>query len=120
MNAIVRETLQSLIRRIDTPYVFYNPDTGTRYDRGLRKSFYSACKRAGIRDFHFHDLRHTFASQPVMAGVDITTVSKLLGHKELKMTLRYSHLAPGHLDRAVSKMCDLLTVNQQGNKAQEI
>jgi integrase len=55
----------------------------------------------GIDDFHFHDLRHTFASHLVMAGVDITTVSKLLGHKSLTMTLRYSHLAPSHMVKAV-------------------
>lgn len=39
----------------------------------------------GIEDFHFHDLRHTFASHCIMAGVDITTLSKLLGHKSLKI-----------------------------------
>lgn len=55
----------------------------------------------GIDDFHFHDLRHTFASHLVMSGVDITTVSKLLGHKSLTMTLRYSHLAPSHMVKAV-------------------
>lgn len=54
--------------------------------------------------FHFHDLRHTFASHLVMAGVDITTVSKLLGHKSLIMTLRYSHLAPNHLQNALNML----------------
>jgi integrase len=56
----------------------------------------------GIEDFHFHDLRHTFAYHCIMAGVDITALSKLLGHKSLKMTLRYAHLAPSHLVRAVN------------------
>jgi site-specific recombinase XerD len=60
--------------------------------------------KKGITDFHFHDLRHTFASHLVMAGVDITTVSKLLGHKSLTMTLRYSHLAPNHLQNAVNML----------------
>ncbi len=55
----------------------------------------------GIQDFHFHDLRHTFASHLIMAGVDITTVKELLGHKTLTMTLRYAHLAPSHKVKAV-------------------
>lgn len=53
-------------------------------------------------DFVFHCLRHTFASHLVMGGVDLTTVSRLMGHKSLSMTLRYSHLAPNHLSNAIN------------------
>jgi integrase len=88
-----------LIRRIDCPFVFADQD-GRRY-LDVRRSFLSACRRAGIKDFRFHDLRHTFASQLVMAGVDLTTVSTLLGHKSLTMTLRYAHLSPQHTTAAV-------------------
>ena len=49
----------------------------------------------------FHDLRHTFASHLVMHGVDIKTVQELLGHHNLTMTMRYSHLAPAHASRAI-------------------
>ena len=59
---------------------------------------------AGITDFVFHDLRHSFASRLVMSGVDITTVKELLGHKTLTMTLRYAHLAQSHKARAVEML----------------
>jgi len=67
----------------------------------VRTSFFTAVEKSGIVNFRFHDLRHTFASQLVMSGVDLNTVRELLGHKSLKMTLRYSHLAPDHKKRAV-------------------
>ena len=86
--------------------MFYNPKTEKPY-KNMVKSFDSALRRAGIKDFVFHDLRHTFASQLVMAGVDLATVRELLGHKTLTMTLRYSHLAPSHKVKAV----DLLDSN---------
>ncbi len=98
---------KNLIRPIDIPYVFYDAITGKPY-QNVKRSFYTACKRVGIKDFHFHDLRHTFASQLVMAGVDITTVSRLLGHKSLSMTLRYSHLAPSHMVKAVDVLDTVL------------
>jgi site-specific recombinase XerD len=49
--------------------------------KDIKKSFQTALRRAKIKDFRFHDLRHIFASHLVMAGVDLTTVKELLGHR---------------------------------------
>ena len=96
----MRQTLQSLLRRVDSPYVF--TDRKGRRFGDVKKGFHAACRRAGIKDFMFHDLRHTFASHLVMAGVDITAIKELLGHKSLSMTLRYAHLSPGHMRPAIA------------------
>lgn len=107
INDTLKRTLQGLARRLDIPSVFCDHSTGKRYT-DIKHSFNSACRRAGIDDFHFHDLRHTFASHLIMAGVDITTVKELLGHKTLTMTLRYAHLAPSHKVKAVDILDDTL------------
>jgi integrase len=101
INATLRATLKGIMRNLSIPHVFTDSVTGTPY-KDVKRSFKTALRRAGIRDFRFHDLRHTFASQLVMGGVDITAVKNLLGHKTLNMTLRYAHLAPSHMAKAVA------------------
>jgi len=68
---------------------------------GLRNAWDAVVRSARLRDFRFHDLRHTFASHLVMAGVDLPTVRELMGHKTLDMTIRYAHLAPAHARQAM-------------------
>jgi integrase len=68
----------------------------------IKKGFNAAVDRAGIQDFRFHDLRHTFASQVIMRGGSLKGVQELLGHKTMSMTLRYSHLSQEHKRNAVN------------------
>ena len=60
---------------------------------------------AKLVDFHWHDLRHTFASRCIMAGVDLRTLQQLLGHKTLQMVVRYTHLFQSHELAAVERLC---------------
>lgn len=71
---------------------------------GPRHWFEDAVKKAGLRNFTWHDLRHTFASRLVMSDVDIRTVAELMGHKSIQMTMRYAHLAPEHKLVAVERL----------------
>ncbi|MCK4824974.1 site-specific integrase [bacterium] len=102
MNDIVRRTVSGVSKHPGSEYVFCGED-GKPY-RDVRRSFLSALKKSGIVDFKFHDLRHTFASQLVMSGVDLRTVMELLGHKSLDMALRYSHLSPDHKKKAIDAL----------------
>jgi integrase len=101
INQTLLNTLSGIVRNIKTDYVFYNPETLKPY-YDIKKGFAGALKKAHIIDFHFHDLRHTFASRLVMAGADLATIQKLLGHKTINMTLRYAHLSNVHLKDAVN------------------
>jgi len=100
INEAVRVVLGEMKR--NGPYVFYKGDGKPIKYSTIRKPFKKALDASGIEDFRFHDLRHTFGSNLVMGNVNILTVKDLMGHKDLKMTLRYSHLSPGFKAQAVS------------------
>ncbi|MDP6527717.1 MAG: site-specific integrase, partial [Candidatus Pacebacteria bacterium] len=82
---------KSKVGSIKNDLVFIS-DHGTKIKgSNLWRAFKKALERAGIEDFTFHDLRHTFATRLVQRGEDIYKVAKLLGHKDIRMTQRYSH-----------------------------
>ena len=106
----INKTLDGLFNEmphsIESIYIFTDKD-GNPY-KGVKRSFNTALRNAEIYGATFHTLRHTFASQLVMASVDLASVQELLGHKSLNMTLRYAHLAPEHKTKAVKKLDEVL------------
>ncbi len=104
LNSDARDVLAAWNPREATAadLVFPGP-TGARMT-SLKTAWGKVATAAGLKAFTFHDLRHTFASKLVQAGVDLNTVRELLGHADIKMTLRYSHLAPEHRAAAVAKL----------------
>ncbi len=70
----------------------------------IKKSFLTALKKAKIEDFRFHDLRHTFGSYLVMQEVNLKTVQQIMGHKDIRMTMRYAHLSPEYVQKAVETL----------------
>jgi integrase len=80
------------------------------------RSFAAALKRAGIEDFRFHDLRHTFASHFIMRGGRLKELQEILGHKDIKMTMRYAHLSQEHKKKAVN-LLNGLTASRKTPKA---
>ena len=84
----LREMLKSL--PMNGECVFHSR-AGNPY-RSIRTAFATAVKRAGLDDFHFHDLRHVFATTLKTRGADLSDIKEYLGHKSLEMTNRYSHV----------------------------
>ncbi len=93
----LKKALSQLKSNTQSEYVFEGRKT-------VKRAWQKALKQSGITHCRFHDLRHTFASNLVMKGVDIVTVAELLGHKDLSMTKRYSHPSPEHKKKAINRL----------------
>lgn len=98
-----RNALEVIERRLmemreGCPYVFHREG---RQIKCFKRAFRSALKRAGIKDFRFHDLRHTFASRLIQRGVDLYVIKHLLNHADITTTQKYAHLKLDNMRSAV-------------------
>jgi site-specific recombinase XerD len=103
INSVARAALEKL-HPMSNGSEFVCSRTKNDQQKDWRRWFQEATAKAKIANFHWHDLRHTFASRLVMAGVDLASVSNLLGHKSISMTMRYAHLAPDHQKTNVERL----------------
>lgn len=109
LSAQAIEVIRSLPQYPNCPWLIPNPKTLVPYsDSGLFVAWRNALKRANLADVRLHDLRHTAASVMVQANVPIFTVSRILGHTQIKTTQRYSHLAEETLLAATETASNVL------------
>ena len=101
MNETVRETLQALRFASKSEYVLTNPGTEKPWT-DIKRAFGSACKEAGIKDLWFHDLRRTAATRMADAGVPLSVVQGILGHSDIRTTMRYVQVVDDDKRQAVS------------------
>lgn len=105
MNPLLIKTLKKIERK--NSFVFQNPNTDERL-KHIRTAFYTARRKIGLDDFRFHDLRHTAATWMVTKGIDLVTVKEILGHADIKTTMRYAHPTPENKRKAVDALADML------------
>ena len=103
-DTLIQEQQRLQSEEVSCPYVF--TWKGERIKQDIRRSFRSVLRNAGLEDSSvtLHTLRHTFASQLVMAGVSLREVQQLMGHQDYSTTLRYAHLSEDHVKRLVLKL----------------
>ena len=98
-----KDVVGILQRRPSGDLVFGCNDTPFQGQK-LNKEIADACARAGLRKVTCHVLRHSYASHLAMKGVPVVVIQKLLGHTDIKVTMRYAHLSEDSINQAVEAL----------------
>lgn len=98
--------LKNILVTSNNEYVFINPETNKPY-KDIKKAFSTVLQRANIKNFRFHDLRHTVATRMVESGTDLVVVQEILGHSSIQTTMRYAHPVPENKKRAIECLSNL-------------
>ncbi len=98
--------LKEILATSNSEYVFINATTNKPYV-DIKKAFSSVLKKANIKNFRFHDLRHTVATRMVESGADLIVVQEILGHSNIQTTMRYAHPVPENKKRAIDCLSNL-------------
>jgi len=101
-KALFEHRNQQAELRIESEYIFTYK--GEQIRDSIKKSLRTVVRKAGIKNVTLHTLRHTFASQLVMAGVTLRDVQALMGHQSFETTLQYAHLSDEHVKRQVLRL----------------
>lgn len=104
----VHHILKRTTRLPGNPYIITGTVPG-QHLTDLQRPWRRIRNRAGLTDVRLHDLRHTFASNALLAGQPIEMVGKLLGHTQLQTTMRYAHLADETVRAAATKVSDAIS-----------
>jgi integrase len=107
MNKKLTQALEDAKKVSRGEFVF--SENGKPYG-DVKTGWWGALEKAKIEGFRFHDLRHTFGSRLGMKGYDIKTIAELMGHKDIRMTMRYSHPTPEHKKRAVESSDEVTSI----------
>jgi integrase len=124
INRVLREEFKKLKTGSNhSSHVFLNSKTD-RPITSIRTAFNAACRRAGLDDFRLYDARQTFASKLIQRGADVETVRELLGHSDIRITMRYVHssdrvkrAAVEVLEPKMSRSCDNSVTKSKSEKA---
>ena len=104
LNAEAQEILDRRMQETGSPWVFPSASDSSRPRARHPSLWYAIRREAGIDDVRLHDLRHTVASQAVLNGVPLTVAARLLGHRNVRMTMRYAHVGDREIEAAAERV----------------